>query len=205
VGDIPANTPVYITSGYYTGEWVYGIMTQDPLNPVYAEARETQLSPYYAPATPTSPFVFGGYDLLTLESLGNIPPNTRVRIASGFYDGQEWHYEVMAKDGVTMAMARAAQLTYAPGVTPGGATPTAQYFSERPVITNQRVGDIPANTPVQIGSAWYNGVEWIYSIIAPNGVFAEARESQLSFAPQQFPAATFTATPFATLTPTPLR
>jgi hypothetical protein len=154
---------------------------------------------YSAPfVTPTSEFELalasGGYDLITTEVVGDIPANTRVRITRAEFNGTERLYDVVAKDGQTFATAHAWQLMYAPGVTPGAATPTAVFGSALGVwsyttITLQPIGDIPANTRVRIGSAWYNGTEWLYQITDETGRTADnARESQLGPAPGYDPS-----------------
>jgi hypothetical protein len=153
----------------------------------------TQPTAFVPYPTPTSVFDltlrWGGYDLMTTEQVGDIPANALVRISTAQFDGTQWLYQVMAKDGQTTGMAYDYQLKYAPGVTPGAPTPTAMFGSAigmgmYSAVTTQPIGSIPAETPVRIGSAWYNGIEWIYQIQDQSGHFEDnARESQLRFAP----------------------
>ncbi|NWG76282.1 MAG: hypothetical protein HXY24_17045 [Rubrivivax sp.] len=64
-------------------------------------------------------------------------------------------------------------------------------------ITTEAVGSIPAGARVRIGSAWFDGIAWVYTIVTEDGrTTAEARESQLTYA---LPA-TATPTPSFTLT-----
>jgi hypothetical protein len=198
-GGIPANTPVRIAAGYFDGvQWQYAVQTLDGLSQVYVP--ESNLIIYDSPnATPIAGFDLalrsGGYDLVTLDQVGDIPANARVRINGAQYVGGEWLYDVMAKDGQTAGQARESQLSFAPGVTPGAATPTAMFNSAIGMggysgFTLQPIGSIPAETRVRIGSAWYNGSEWIYQIQDEAGRVADdARESQLSFAPGFIPGA----------------
>ncbi|MBZ0289343.1 MAG: hypothetical protein K8I30_17110, partial [Anaerolineae bacterium] len=168
-GGIAANTPVRITAAYFDGtQWLYAVQTLDGVSQVYVP--ESSLIIYAAPdATPTAIFDLalrsGGYDLMTTEQVGDIPANALVRINSAQFDGSRWSYDVLAKDGQTRGLAYDYQLRYAPGVTPGAATPTAIFGSALGMgiysaVTKQPIGDIPAGTRVRVGSAWYNGVEW---------------------------------------------
>lgn len=147
----------------------------------------------YPNATPTAGIPDTAWNsVMLLETVEGIPANTPVRIISAYYDGRQWMYEVMAKDGQTMGVARESQLTVAPGVTPGAATPTAVFggalgMGFYAAVTTQVVGDIPAGTPVRVGSAWYNGIEWIYNITDATGRENTASESQLAVAPDYTP------------------
>jgi hypothetical protein len=155
--------------------------------------------------TPVPTLIYGesigmGYMMITTEPIGDMPAGTRVRISHAQFDGSQWQYYVVAEDEQRMAWASASQLTYAPNVTPGP-TPTAVFGSSigmgYRLITTQPVGPIPAGTRVGIGSARFNGTEWIYTIVAEDGhATAEARQSQLAYA---LPA-TATPTPSFTLT-----
>jgi uncharacterized protein YgiM (DUF1202 family) len=73
------------------------------------------------------------------------------------------------------------------------ATPTSRYLSPWPggyvFVTTMQVGNIPANTQVGIGSAYYDGSGWIYQIISPDGTAADARENQITWAPGVTPGA----------------
>jgi hypothetical protein len=147
--------------------------------------------------TPTAVFDLalraGGYDLVTREQVGDIPANARVRINSAQFNGTQWLYDVVAKDGQTRGLAYDYQLAYVPGVTPGAATPTAIFGSSigtgyYSAVTTQPIDDIPAGKVVRISSAWFNGDEWIYQIQDDSGHFSDsARESQLSIVPDNEP------------------
>ncbi len=88
-------------------------------------------------------------------------------------------------------------------------TPTARFndaWDNFSVFTKQPVGDIPAGALVRISSAWWDGIEWHYDVVDEQGRFAgSVLESQLEFAPASLPGGTFTPTPFASLTPTPVQ
>jgi uncharacterized protein YraI len=94
-----------------------------------------------------------------------------------------------------------------PTFVPMTSTPTAAYdgsigMSGYNLMTIEQVGAIPAGTRVRIGSAYFTGSEWIYQIATQGEqTTADARESQLTYAP---PDVAPTATPLAeTSTPTP--
>ena len=205
VGLIPAGARVRISYGRFDGtDWIYGIVAQD--GQIAAEARQSQLA--YAPdvtpgPTPTAQFgssIGMGYRFVTTEDVGPIPAGARVGIGSAWFDGTDWVYSIVAEDGRTTADARGSQLAYAPNVTPGP-TPTAQYGGSIGMgylfMTTEPVGPIPAGARVRIGSAWFDGIAWVYSIVAEDErTTAEARGSQLTYA---LPA-TATPTPSFTLT-----
>lgn len=204
-GLIPPNSRVHIISARYNGtEWIYTVGNQYNNS---GEVRESQLlySPYpNVAATPTalySPLVgVGGYNLITVEPVGNIPANTRVRITYSSYDGVRWHYGIVAQDETTTAEALEAQLTYAPGYSLANATPTAVFDSALRsggyvLITLVPIGNIPPNTHVAIGSAFYDGSQWHYGIVTQDGTAsADALDSQLTYAPDYVP---YAATPAA--------
>lgn len=158
--------------------------------------------------TPTSMFfTFDGQGVMTIAPVGNIPANAPVIITSGYFDGAGWVYSVQTLDGTAFAEGvRDQQLAFIPGyVSPMPlptltATPTAAYLNPfNPaamgmVMTIAQVGDIPPNTPVQVGSAYYDGQQWHYSISADGSTYAEALESQLAFAGAGVVSG-FTATP----------
>ncbi|MEO8610240.1 MAG: SH3 domain-containing protein [Chloroflexota bacterium] len=181
-------TATYVVAGA-TGT-AAAMIQPTTIPPCSTGAQATAFVPY---PTPTAVFDLalrsGGYDLITTGQIGDIPANTRVRINSAQFDGTQWLYDVIAKDGQTRGLAYDYQLTYVPGVTPGAATPTAIFGSSigtgfYSAVTTQPIGDIPAGTKVHIGSAWFNGDEWIYQIQDDNGHASDsARESQLSIAP----------------------
>jgi hypothetical protein len=204
VGLIPAGARVRISYGRFDGtDWIYGIVAQDGQT---AEARQSQLTfaPDVTPGpTPTAQFGSGigmGYMFITTEPVGPIQAGARVGIGSAWFDGTDWVYSILTADGQTTAEARGSQLAYAPNVTPGP-TPTAQFGGSIGMgymfITIEPVGPIPAGARVRIGSAWFDGITWVYSIVAEDErTTAEARGSQLTYA---LPA-TATPTPSFTLT-----
>jgi uncharacterized protein YgiM (DUF1202 family) len=82
--------------------------------------------------------------------------------------------------------------------TPIAATPSAAFdpswgFS---FITTQQVDNIPANTIDRLSSMTYNGGEWRYQITTDNMNYAEARESQIAFAPNVNPVGATPTSPF---------
>jgi len=190
VGAIPAGARVRISSATQdASDWIYLIVTQDEQTTAEARASQLAWAAGVTPGpTPTSPFDSGAwsdYTLMTLVDIGPIPANTWVRISSGWFNGVEWRYTIVAPDAVTTAEAGASQLTYRPGYVTNP-TPTAMFGNAigqtgASVTTTQAIGSIPAFATVHISSAWYNGVEWTYTVYADNGATADARESQLSF------------------------
>lgn len=198
VGDIPAGTLVRGFSTHFDGtHTIYQVTAQ---NGSTAEAREDQvaMAPGYTPAPIPIAIFQGGYPLITLEQVGHIPAGTSVRSGGSWYDGTSNMYQIFAQDGTT-AEARESQLAYAPGVTPGP-TPTAIFYAAftmagYPLITLEPIGDIPAGTHVSVGTLWFDGINTMYQIIAPDGTTTEARQNQLVMAPDYtLPAATPTAT-----------
>jgi hypothetical protein len=203
VGDIPAGMRVIVGGLWFDGiHTIYQVTAQ---NGATAEAREDQLAmaPDYALPGPTPTAAFGsfagmgGYPLITLEQVGNIPADTRVNIVGTWYDGTNTMVQIVAHDGTT-AEARENQLVYAPGVTPGP-TPTAQFGSYIGMgyllMTTEQVGNIPAGARVMISHASRDENGWLYFIMAQDEVtFAEARENQLTLAPHVTPGPTPTAT-----------
>jgi hypothetical protein len=146
--------------------------------------------------TPTMSFVgeMGyGYRLVLTETVGNIPANTRVAISHAELRGNNWIYIVYAEDG-RQAEVLERQLAYAPDVTPGY-IPPMRFQGEigmgvMRVVTLEQVGSIPAGTKVRVSTASFNGTEWVYSIATQDdATFADARESQLEYAPDATPGA----------------
>jgi hypothetical protein len=186
---------------WYDGTgWIYGIVAEDEAT--YAEAREWQLS--FAPDVtpgPIPPAAYGaaigmGYLMVTTDQIGAIPAGTRVRISHAWHDGYRWMYYIVTQDEHTTADAYEWQIAYAPDVTPGP-TPTAVYGSwigTGYLRTTEQVGAIPAGARVQIGSASFGGIEWIYQIVAEDGfTTAQARTAQLTY--DTLPGDTPTPTP----------
>jgi hypothetical protein len=122
-----------------------------------------------------------------------------VSIGSAYFDGYGWMYQIVTQEGKG-ANARDSQFTYAPGVMPGQPTPTMGFSDYLGMgvdwfITREQVGNIPANTRVRLSSAYFDGYDWVYTIYWETES-AEARQSQLAWAPDATPGA---PTPHATL------
>ncbi len=192
IDQIPPNTPVRIEYAWFDGtDWVYAIVTSD--GNVMGYARDWQLSYVSGYKTPvvTPPARYwdnigvGGYSMITLERVGTIPAGARVRISQASFDGSDWMYGICTQNDAACADAREDQIAYAPGVTPGP-TATSPFDSAYgyAMITLVQVGDIPANTRVSIGSAWYDRIDgWYYQIVTQDGVSATARQSQITYMP----------------------
>lgn len=201
VGNIPAGTTVRSGASWYDGiSIIYQIFAQDGTS---AEARENQLA--YASGvtpgpTPTAAFdgvlATGRYGLITLEQVGNIPAGTLVKLGGISFDGINTLYQIEAQDGTT-AEAREDQLALAPGFTPGPAPTSAFYdvlgMGGYPLITLEQVGNIPAGARVSAGASWFDGTYTMYQIFTQDGITAEARENQLTYAPGVTPGPTPTA------------
>jgi hypothetical protein len=139
-------------------------------------------------------------ELLLSEPFNGYDSGTPVHIVDYQYDGFGWHYTVMAPDGTTFQVREYQLIEPLPD-----ATPTARFGSVNgapgyPLLTTVDLSpDIPANTRVRISSAWYDGAEWHYDVVAEDeNSVATAAESQLTFASEA------TLPPPVTLTPTPL-
>lgn len=193
LGDIPPDTSVAIGSSRVDEKgWLYQVYTEDGR---VAEAREDQI--FWAAditpnaATPTSPFQGEGTIFITKEQLGEIPANTSVGIGSSWFDGRQWRYQIYTEDFSLSAEAKEDQLAYAPDITPGATVPPMKFQGSGYIlITKEQVGEIPPNTSVALGSARFNGREWIYQIYTQDGLkTADARESQLAYAPDITPGA----------------
>ncbi|HEX3050760.1 MAG TPA: zf-HC2 domain-containing protein [Aggregatilineaceae bacterium] len=132
----------------------------------------------------------GGYRLITLTDVGEIPANTRVRISHAWYTGTGWMYGISTENDTLYAEAREWQIGYASDSGPGP-TPTAQYGSSigvggYPFLTTVSVGSVPANTRVRISSAYYGANGWVYQVVAQDEVSTgDAYDWQLSAAPDQ--------------------
>lgn len=85
------------------------------------------------------------------------------------------------------------------GMTPLIPTPTAHFNSSigvsgYPLITTEQVGVIPANTRVRVSSAYLGMEGWIYTVVmVDEKTAADAKESQLAYAPGIEPGPTPTA------------
>ena len=201
-------------TGYLAG-WVRGseIALNGPCDTLlYPTPTGTAAAP---PATPTAAFrgsIGMGYLLVTTEQVGTIPANTRVRISHASLDHMGWWYFIVAEDETTTAEARSWQLTYAPNVTPGP-TPTAMYMppggATIDLIMREMVGNIPAQSRVNISTGHFNGYDWVYTVVDEHGATSEVMQSQLApLPPTPIPnpnnaSPTFTPTPtsFDTLPP----
>ena len=209
VGAIPAGVRVRISHAWYDGSsWIYAVMAEDEAS--YAEARSWQLAfaPDFTPGPiPTAAYqsaIGAGAVMVTTDQVGAIPSGTRVRISYATYNGYGWLYYIMTPNSQDPVEAREWQIAYAPDVTPGP-TPTAvfggQIGSGLSLRTTEQVGAIPAGARVRIGSAWFDGIEWHYSIVAEDGITtAEARTSQLTYDTQPGPSYTPTPTPLTSVT-----
>lgn len=219
VGSIPVNSFVYIQDmnyDYSMNDWHYTVHTADGQG--QGEAWTWQIVPPPPPPQPTAtnfPFsdaIGMGYLLITTESVGVIPANSRVRINYPILDNDGWLYSIVAEDTEATATAHYWQLTYAPDVTPG-MTPTSPFngiigIQQYGIVTKVQIGDIPPGALVSVGSGQFNGHEWSYSIISRDGVAADnALQSQLapaSPAPLDVPIPSSTPTDLPTAGATPV-
>ncbi len=69
--------------------------------------------------TPTAVFGDGigksGYDYMTMETINEaLPSTTRVRLSVAWFDGQQWHYEVVAQGETGYGEALESQLAFVP-------------------------------------------------------------------------------------------
>lgn len=105
---------------------------------------------------------------------------------------------------------RGGQQPQQPSLTP---TPVARFgwalgMNQYVAITLVQVGAIPPNTLVRVSSATYLNGEYVYQVATKEEVFAEAKDSQLGFAPGVTPGAptptSTQPTPVPTVTLTPL-
>jgi hypothetical protein len=204
VGLIPAGTKVRVSSATFNGrEWVYTIVMDDERT--FADAREAQLAwaPDEIPGAPTPTAglqgVGMGYRYVTTEQVGDIPAGTEVAISMMWIRANVWVYDIVTESGIH-AEAFESQLRLSPDITPGP-TPTTMFQGELGmgvyrVVTLVQIGAIPANTRVRVSMAMFDGREWVYTIATLDGVYEEARGSQLAYAPGETPGApTPTATP----------
>jgi hypothetical protein len=160
----------------------------------------------YWPTTPEAAYqgaIGMGYLMVTTEWVGAFPAGTRVRISHATYNGAQWIYTIIAQDEINAADAYEWQIAYAPDVTPGP-TPTAVYGSwigsGGYLRTTEQVGAIPAGARVRIGSAWFDGFDWVYQVVAEDGyTTAEVRTYQLAY--DTLPVYTPTLLPTTSYTP----
>jgi hypothetical protein len=208
VGPIPAGARVRISHAWYDGSsWLYGIMAEDEVS--YGEARTWQIA--YAPGYTPGPIPTAVYQgaigmgalMVTTDQVGAIPAGTRVRISYASYDGYGWLYYIAPPGVQDVVEAHEWQIAYAPDVTPGP-TPTAsfgaQIGSDTWLRTTEPVGAIPAGVRVRIGSAWFDGMEWRYTVVMEDGITsAEAVTAQLAYDTQPN-SLTPTITPLTSVT-----
>ncbi|MBN8621283.1 MAG: SH3 domain-containing protein [Anaerolineae bacterium] len=69
---------------------------------------------------------------------------------------------------------------------PLAATPVARFGSviglnELRLVTTEAIGAMSAGTAVWVSAGMYDGREWIYDVMSADGVFVQARESQLRY------------------------
>lgn len=133
------------------------------------------------PTTPFQDLIGMGYRAITLEQVGSIPADTRVRISHATINTDtSWTYTIIAEDEQRVAEAQPWQIGYAPGVIPGMPTPTGEFFDTTlTIVLLEDFGDIPAGTVVSVGSGYYNGYEWIYGVITADGRYADVPASKL--------------------------
>lgn len=163
--------------------------------------------PQPTPTTPYNGFIgLLSYDFATTADLGAIPINSRVRIASAYYNGTEWVYNVIAEGTLATAEAREWQIRTLYGSNEITPTPTVPFqdligMSQFNAVTTETLGAIPANTRVRISVMGYESDNTPYFIIiAPDGITtAKAYPWQLKYAPEVTPGApTPTHTPMST-------
>ncbi len=143
------------------------------------------------PVMPTPTAVFGhligfGYDLVTTTQVGPIPAGERVRISHAYFTGAAWIYGIVTYDNTTTAEASADQLRIDRFSTPTAVFDRALRQGTW-LQTLELVGDIPAGTPVRIGSALYDGSRWVYTVYTEAGLDATAYEWQLAPIPTATP------------------
>jgi hypothetical protein len=167
---------------------------------VMSIAPVVSLEPSMTP-TPTAMFGFTMNiplnHLITKVNVGSIPAGTTVMVSTTQFTGSEYLYQIVTADG-RYETARDSQLAYSEkGVTQLFPTPTPYVYVATPrddfdtelymnlyrTQTIVQVGDIPANTPVRVGSAMYNGTYWTYDISTKDEKHANAMESQLAYIP----------------------
>jgi hypothetical protein len=132
---------------------------------------------------PFQDLIGSGYRAVTLEQVGAIPANTRVRISHATVNSDtSWTYTIITEDEAVFEDAQPWQIGYAPGVIPGMPTPTAEFFEPGGVILLlEDFNGIAANTPVTTSSAYYNGYEWVYSVFTADGRYADVPASKLGW------------------------
>lgn len=145
--------------------------------------------------------------LVTVRQVGSIPPNTPVQIGGSMFENGQYTYTIMTIDQLQSASATDADLTFAPGYTPGMPMPVARYKAPGfwtecyPLVTTEALqpegtpsgpdGLVPAGTRVRVGSMWGTAVylgngrwTWFYNVVAANPTRGMlAREDQLLPAP----------------------
>ncbi|MBN2472412.1 MAG: hypothetical protein JXN59_16925, partial [Anaerolineae bacterium] len=120
-----------------------------------------------------------GYDLVTTAPVGELAAGSRVRISHAYYTRTGWIYGIVSYPNEVSAEAAEHQLRYDRLITPTAAFNRALREGTW-VQTRTLVGDIPAGTPVRIGSALYNGSHWEYEVFTAGELHATAYEWELS-------------------------
>lgn len=215
---IPANTSIGILNRANTQNGVVYTVTDADGN--IALAREWQISQnpnFYATfvPTPTAQFAFtmgvGGYDLMTLEDVGNITANTPVRAVSAMLIGGAWVYTITAADG-RIAEARESQLTYTPvlcEVINASQNPVPLASSNDAGALSSVNGLLPLQTVASVidivyrqDGDWYS-VRAIVDGVTVAGWVKASQVGQITPCPSL--AAALTPTPTFTATPIPVQ
>lgn len=120
---VPAGARVSIIAGQeINGEWRFTIITENGLTANAVSAAQLQVAPGYVAGEPTPIARFGAligrvdYPVLTLEAIGAIPANTRVRVSSARHGSSGWLYTIVPIDEQSFEEARENQLDFAEGV-----------------------------------------------------------------------------------------
>jgi len=199
VGAIPANTRVrIIQTDSDSSDRLYTIETETDHITVKAHSYQLTYAPDVTPGvTPTSPFMgimnTGQFEVITLVEIGSLPPNTRVNVGNGHFNGHEWLYSIVTQDGFYVDNVPGSQLISAPlsptDVPNPNIIPTSSFMgminsAQFAVMTLAQIGAIPPEMRVNISNGQFNGHEWLYSIVTQNGLYADnVPESQLVIVP----------------------
>jgi hypothetical protein len=159
------------------------------LEPLSGSAVRPRQSPLVPLAIVLGIVVVGTIIVLLLRPATNPFPNAE--------DAQHLRETAAALQMTADSLATPTQPTPMPSATLESSltTPVAKFGSsvgmtQYDLITVTQVANIPAGTRVRVGSMRYDGEEWIYTISTEGDQqFAEARESQLDYAPGVTPGA----------------